>query len=362
MKELIDRTKETLHRYKKWEPLVFFVGGFAFDAFLLHRIDDPLMLIHQAIYLSLAAAIIAWDLFSEAGKASIPGWFQKIWKYREGLLHFLLGTLLNVYTIFYFKSGTLLSSIVFLALLVVLLFLNEVRPPRISKHILRNSLFGLCLISYMNIIVSILIGSIGFFVFLAAIAVSLGILWLFIRLLQSRLDPAKVGREIRLPFLIVALTYTLLYVVKVLPPVPLSVKHIGIYREVTKVGDEYRLGYTRSFWRFWESGDQTFEFAPGDKIFCFVQVFSPTRFQDKLFVRWQFHDPRQGWTNSDAIPLPIVGGRAEGFRGFTTKSNYQPGDWRISIETSDGREIGRIGLEIRPRGEEPLPEFKYTLR
>lgn len=360
---MLESVKETLHRHKKWEPLVFFIGGFTFDALLLHRIDDPLMLAHQAIYLSLSAFLIAWDLLTDAGKASVPKWLTKVWRYREGVLHFLLGTLLNVYTIFYFKSGTLLSSILFLILLVALLILNEVRPPQISKHILRNGLFGLCLVSYMNIIVSILVGSIGVFVFLLAVGVALGILWVYSRLLKSKLDPSRISREIRVPFLAITLVYTLLYLFKILPPVPLSMKHIGIYREITKVDGGYQLGFSRPAWRFWESGDQNFRARPGDKIYCFVQVFSPTRFKDELFVHWQYHDPKLGWTKSDAIPLPVVGGRAEGFRGFTTKANYQAGDWRVSVQTSDGREIGRIGLQIEMLPESaPPPELEYEYR
>lgn len=360
---MIQKAKDFLHRHKKWEPLVFFVGGFAFDAFLLHRIDDPLMLVHQAVYLGLSALIIAWDLFTEAGRASVPKWFTKVWNYREGILHFLLGTLLNVYTIFYFKSGTFLSSVAFLILLMTLLILNEVRPPQISKHILRNSLFGLCLLSYMNIVISIAMASIGVMVFLIAVGAAALILTIFVWILKSKLNAEKVSREIRLPFMVVALVYTLLYLLKVLPPVPLSVKHLGIYHSIEKSEDTYKLGSTRSPWRFWESGDQTFIAHQGDTIICFVQVFSPTRFKDQLFVRWQFKDPRRGWTNSDAIPLNVVGGRADGYRGYTAKSNYQAGDWRVSVQTSDGREIGRIAFEVvLPLPEEDPPEFRYEFR
>ena len=44
--------------------------------------------------------------------------------------------------------------------------------------------------------------------------------------------------------------------------------------------------------------------------------------------------------------MNITGGRKEGYRGFAMKQNYQPGEWRISIETTDGREIGRIYFEV----------------
>jgi hypothetical protein len=360
---MLQHLKQRLHKYRKWEPLAFFVGGFIFDALLLHRIDDPLMLIHQAVYLVLSGFLIAWDMFCEEGKGEIPRWISKVWSYREGILHFLLGTLLNVYTIFYFKSGSLMSSLSFLLLLALLLFLNEARPSRIPKHMLRNALFCLCLISYLNIIVSIAVGSIGAWVFGLALIAAYGVHAMYVRYLSKRLELPKIRREIQIPFLAIGLVYSLLYVLKVLPPVPLSVKHMGIYREISKEGDSYKLGYARPDWKFWESGDQTFSARPGDKIYCFVQVFSPTRFKGNLFVRWQHHNPESGWQSWDAIPLNVVGGREDGFRGYTVKTNYTPGDWRVSIETADGREVGRLGLNIIAADiSDPAPTLSYELR
>ncbi len=370
MKQTFLSAKSFAHKHKKWEPLVFFIAGFTFDAFLLHRIDDPLMLVHQALYLSLSAFIIAWDLFGDVDRAEAPESEQgrvvkliaKLWSYREGVLHFLLGTLLNVYTIFYFKSGTLISSLIFIAILASLLFLNEVRPAKIPKHILRNALFALCLISYVNVVTSIAIGSIGLVVFLSALFIASTIHWLYCKFLERKLDPAKIRWQVQAPFLVVVMVVAGLYFTKILPPVPLSVKHIGIYHDVARVEGGYRLGMTKPDWKFWESGDQTFYAKPGDKIFCFVQVFSPSRFSDQLFVRWKYYDPRQGWTHADAIVLGVVGGREEGFRGVTSKSNYTAGDWRVSVETSDGREIGRMSFTVIPDSDPTPHELRYIMK
>jgi len=360
---MLSTIRETLHRYKKWEPLVFFTAGFIFDALLLHRIDDPLMLTHQAIYLSLSAMIIAWDLFGEEDHHVVPKWLTKPWIYREGILHFILGTLLNVYTIFYFKSGSFMSSLFFLAFIGTLLYLNEARPLRISKHLLRNALFGLCLISYMNIIVSIGIGMGGPWVFLLAIGVAFFVHGCYVNLLRSRLPASRIFREIKAPFFGIALIYVLLYVFKVLPPVPLSVKYLGIYRNVARDNGDYRLGFYGSSWQFWKQGEDVFEARPGDKIVCFAQIFSPSRFKDQLFVRWQYKDEHQGWQSWDAIPMDIAGGREEGYRGFTVKTNYQPGPWRVSIETADGREVGRISfVVVAAEPGTPPPQMHYEYR
>jgi hypothetical protein len=291
----------------------------------------------------------------------VPKWLLKVWKYREALLHFVLGTLLNVYTIFYFKSGSFMSSIFFLLLLALLLFLNEARPARIPKHALRNALFGLCLISYMNIVVSIAVGSVGSMVFSLAICAASALHFLYTLLLRSRLPARRVLLEIKLPFVAIASVYVLLYAFKVLPPVPLSMKYMGIYRDVAKDNGDYRLAFHSTGWKFWERGEEIFEARPGDKVVCFVQVFSPTRFRDQLFVRWQLKGSK-GWQSWDAIPIEITGGREEGFRGYTTKTNYQAGFWRVAVETADGREVGRIDFQIKdaaPDSAPPVLSYEY---
>ena len=51
--------------------------------------------------------------------------------------------------------------------------------------------------------------------------------------------------------------------------------------------------------------------------------------------------------------VKIIGGREEGFRGYGFKASYQPGNWKVQIETNDGREIGRIYFELEGVPEAP---------
>ena len=53
------------------------------------------------------------------------------------------------------------------------------------------------------------------------------------------------------------------------------------------------------------------------------------------------------------MPLAVVGGRDEGFRAESVKSRYMPGRWRVRVETSDERELGRIDFTVI---EDPSPE------
>ena len=148
------------------------------------------------------------------------------------------------------------------------------------------------------------------------------------------------------PALITFIMYTNLYGLGLVPPVPLSLKYIGIYHKVEKVNGEYLLSYHRPSWKFWQNGAQTFLAKPNDSIIAFATVFSPVSIKDQIMLNWYFDDPKQGWVKWDSIPLSISGGRAEGFRGYGVKKNYQVGDWKVIISTSDQREIGRISFTV----------------
>jgi hypothetical protein len=69
-----------------------------------------------------------------------------------------------------------------------------------------------------------------------------------------------------------------------------------------------------------------------------------------------------GWQTTDKIPLRVTGGRVGGYRGHASKGNYTAGDWRVAVETTDGREIGRIPFTIVQSDESGARNFKVEER
>ena len=53
----------------------------------------------------------------------------------------------------------------------------------------------------------------------------------------------------------------------------------------------------------------------------------------------------------------VVGGREQGFRGYGAKTKYQPGSWKVQIETTDAREIGRIYFKLESAAAAPQRTF-----
>lgn len=354
--------KETfLSFYRRNEILVsvlFFAGGFLFDLFTIGRIDDLYNLIQQAIYLIILGTLLVWEIKIRIGKLQLTGKWLRFWEYHDLVVHFLFGSLLSVYTIFYYTSASALTSFLFIVLLAGLMMANEI--PKVQKLGLpvRVILYCICVLSYFAFFYPIIMGHVGplpfWLGFLTSVA-TMVFIWKFTFDGESH---QLLKRHVLIPALGIHLFFLGGYYASLIPPVPVAVKKIGVYYDVEKTEGQYLGKHLRTSWKFWQKGSQDFYARPGDKVVILLAIFSPARFKDKIYLNWFYDDPKLGWTKEDSIPLTILGGREEGFRGFGNKFNYRSGTWRVIVETSDGREVGRIGLQISSDHGSEEREFK----
>jgi hypothetical protein len=355
----IQQLKLYYDRNEQAFDIAAFVGGFLFDIAMLDRIDSWSTIGQQAVYLALIGVILLQMVFAEGKPTpepagmSIPGrWY---YKYRMALVHFLLGTLLNLYTLFFFKSSSLFVSFAFMIVLVLLLVANESKRVKGIGLSFKFALFSLCLLSFCAALVPVFVGSMGLFVFMLSMlagCVPLAVIYRRIRI-HAPERTLQARQQILVPFGIVLIGFLSLYLVRLIPPVPLSIPYIGVYHNVERSEDTFRLSHERPYWKIWHHGDQDFAAQPGDKIYVFFRIFSPARFSDQVLMRWFWKDSAGKWKLQDSIPIKIVGGREQGFRGYGMKSNYQPGDWKLQVETTDDREIGRVYFEVVPAPQAP---------
>jgi len=345
----LERLKLYVHRNEREVAVAFFAGGFVFDIVTVGRIDAWVTIAQQCLYLGLMTAVLLHMLFEQGMPAPDPAALPRLrrwyYQYRSAAIHFALGALMNLYAIFFFKSSSLLVSFGFLAFLIVLLVANESRRAKNLGLHFKFALLGLCYLSFAAIVVPIAVGSIGLGVFLASMLVGTLPLAAAAGWIRRRRPAvfAQARRQILLPLGVVLLAFLGSYLLRIIPPAPLSIPYIGVYHSVERTAaGGYRLGHERPWWRFWHHGDQSFRAQPGDRVYVFFRVFSPARFADRVQMRWYWEPGGRGWILQDTIPIDIVGGRAEGFRGYGFKSNYQPGRWKVEVATTDSREIGRV--------------------
>jgi len=368
LNERCRRLQSFRQRHVKAEIAVFFGAGFLFDIMTLSRIDDLATLVHQGLYLAMLAGLMVLEERYRAGVAAPPPLLAKARRFSEDAIHFLFGGLLSSFTLFYLKSTSGLSSVLFLSFLCALLVANELPGFRERGPIIRFALLSLCTTSYCALLLPIISGFISSWLFVASVVLSCAATaWLARKLIRWTGDARAVFLRVAGPAIGMQVILVAAYFAGAIPPVPLSVQYVGIYHEVVPpsrvaeamplratmpganppVGRTYQLKHQRPWWRFWHNGDQDFAARPGDIVHCFARVFAPNRFRDAIYVHWLSEGPKGDWLDQGRARLTISGGRGDGFRAFATKKNYQPGRWRVEIETEDGRDMGVIHFNLR---------------
>jgi hypothetical protein len=325
----------------------FFLGGFLFDAVMLSRIDEPLMLVQQGAYLLICGLLLAVQQRMELKKTVPPAWLRKPWRYADHLLHFMLGTLLNAYSIFYFQSASGITAVCFVIAIAALLAVNEM--PRFQKlgPVVLYALYSICLTSYFAYLIPVLIGDLRPWMFYLAVTAASGLLFIQIYyLLRWGKSYSHVARHAAVPAFAVQALFVLLYTLRVAPPVPLAIKQIGIYHDVKRVQGGWELSQQAKTWKFWQRPDAVFLERPGDKLFCFARIFAPRHFHDGISIVWFHRDPRRGWTQAHRLALTVSASSAVGFATDAYLTEPMPGDWRVEIESQDGRTIGLLRFSV----------------
>ena len=349
---MLNRLAPPLATLVRWgidhSNVVMFIAGFLFDVFTIQRIDSRADLGIQLLYLLVLTCLIVLQHREATGSWTPSPRLQRWWRHNVEVLHFFYGGLLSAYVILYFRSSTGARPLVFFLLLVALFLLNEMPQMRQAGHRLRLGLYAFCVLSFLNYFVPIVAGRMGGWMFLIALVSAAGVVWLLAdRLALKGPQHAMERARLMVPGAAVLATVAALYLLKLIPPVPLSVTFQGIYHDVQRHDEGYRLVYEQpDIWRFWRHDSRPFRARPGDRVHYFVRVFAPARFSQRIVARWEFRSP-SGWRTTDRIELPVIrGGRADGWRTFARKSTFQPGQWRVTAETDDGRAIATMSFDV----------------
>lgn len=316
---------------RRFLPVVFFVGGFAWDALTLGRSIRPVDLFLLFGYLAAAAAILVVMGRGLEFRGS---------HYLDAVLQFLFGGIFSALFIFYFLSSSDLPGIVFVVALAALLLANEFLESAYSELTLSWAFFSLGATMFFNFALAHLFRSISPFWFYAGTAVAVAAVLLLRSTARSESSSVK-------PAIGVAVLLTVLHLANVIPPVPLVKREMLVAHEVTRVGREYRARIESPGWRFWRSSSAVFHRSGGERVYCFTSVFVPRGIATTIRHRWQrFDASRGGWVTEALVPFRISGGRESGFRGYTWKRNLSPGRWRVVAESESGAAIGIVYFRL----------------
>lgn len=367
----------TYRRYERHISAAAMVLGFAADNFTFGRVDHPGPHIVFIAYLAVAGATIAlahalqtradrhkarlpstgYGTADEpkcesavAGQAPVADQPSRIRLWLPAITQFALGGLWSGFLVFYWRSAALGASWPFLLVLLGFLIGNEFFRRYHSRLVFAALLFFFALYSYAVFVVPVFTKTIGVGMFLLSGALAVALFTAFLAVLKA-LGAARY-RQSRLMLIggaiLVAAAMNAFYFGGILPPLPLALSDVGVYLDIRHTGQVYiaraedepwtaRLGLTRP----------VVHVAPGQRLVLYSAVFAPIKMTTRITHRWEWRDAGlHQWRTQSVVSFEISGGRARGYRGYSLKSNPRPGDWRVDIDTEDGRRIGRLAFTV----------------
>jgi Protein of unknown function (DUF2914) len=142
-----------------------------------------------------------------------------------------------------------------------------------------------------------------------------------------------------LPVWVIAGGLMAAYWFDMIPPVPLVKRDIAMAYQIEKVAGQYQLTQQASpWWVFWQKTSDHLLLSAGQRVYCFSSIFAPAGLKTKLYHDWQLHT-KNGWVTQSRAGFGLNGGRNNGYRGYTYKTNLVEGDWRVRIATETDKTI-----------------------
>lgn len=339
-----------VEKHQKYAPILFFIGGFIFDSLTLGRIDRIYDLTVLCVHMTLLTVTLYLYNLSDDGKWK-GSWLERYEVYFPLAIQFFFGALSSAYVIYFSRSVSLSKTIAFFIILVALFVANEFLKKRISNKYLQFSIYFFVSFTFFTFIIPVFIGEMNTRVFIFSGLVSLVLTLLLIAVIYT-VSPST-RKEVRLIKMIgivciLYITVNLFYYFNLIPPVPLALEN-GIAAHNVKVENgRYEVSYeTDNSYVFWREHSSRFTYRPGKKVFVFTSIFAPTDIKKSIFHRWKWYNDSTGeWEIIEDIGYDITGGRDNGYRGFTYKSNLKSGLWKVEVITDEELILGVVGFKI----------------
>lgn len=330
---MIQRIKGYIHQNEKYISPIALIGGFILDNLTLGRVDGLPVHTLFVIYLVIVFIGVALMRYSDVHKPL--RWYDGIFTVTQ----FAIGGLFSMFTVLYSNSGSWVASWPFLLLLLGFMVSSEFLKKYYAKFMLQMIVAYLCLFSYLIFSIPLITKSISPYVFVGTGIISLIIMWPYVKYVGEKSN----WRGILATYACI----TVFYFAHIIPPIPLSLTDARVSTYITRSGDQYLFAEGNKTWYSFLPIAQTLRIAEGSPVYFYSSVFSPTDINTDIVHQWQYFDEAKArWVPVNRIRFPIVGGREQGYRGYSVKSNVYPGLWRVDVETEYGQLIGRKRFEI----------------
>ena len=346
IKSHYQRVKEFYLRYERILMPATLVIGFLIDYVTFANIKIEFTFTLLFFYWILAGLTIAFINFYDAQKISTK--LKYIRLFSPLIIQFSFGALLSSSLVFYWLSGAFSISWPILLIVVLLMVFNEVFRQYFLMPITQISVYFFTTISLFSLTLPFVFHSLSAWLFILAGVLSLAIFGPYIYLLYSTKNYTSRQKKYALASIVAIFgTMNVLYFTNVIPPIPLSLREAGLYHSIQISNGSYTMqSEVENIWEKITPG-QTIHIIPNQKIYLYTAIFAPKQLEAKILHYWQYYDEqKKEWVNQDTLSFTITGGRKEGYKGYSFKSNLTPGKWRVYVKNQRGQVLGRIQFTV----------------
>lgn len=336
-------------------PIIILIG-FVLDNLTLQQIDrvfDNVVLLTHILIVSVTILLLFSRDTNFGNRLKIKERYSTI----SAIMLFSFGGLFSGFVVFYSRSGSLISSWPFILAMIFLMIATEVRKRYYEKLVLQITIFYITLFSYLIFSVPIVVKKMGPEIYFLSGVISLIVIFFYLFLL-GKIDSKKLKqnkKKLLIRIFSIFTVFHLLYFTNIIPPIPLSLKFAAVYHDFSRVqAVEYRGFYEQNpSWKFWDKRSNIFNRRENETVFVYSQIYAPVRLNTDIYHRWEYFDKEKTrWIEVDKVRIPVTGGRLDGYRGFSKKTNVFPGSWRVRITTDRNQTLGQIRFKIKDATEQ----------
>lgn len=334
---------------------VLFTIGFIFDILVLPDAGHEFTIWIGGFYLSVVATLIAFrEWIISRNTASLRE--AKIYNWLTFGIAYFSGSTLSFASVYSIRSADFLVSWPLIFILLMCVFINEVISARYFRFTLDVGVLIIATLFFLifNVPNVTKVQNDGMFLLSAILAVVASLIYAtFLQFFSesakeelSKLYALSVG---------IPLFAVMLYFLNIIPPVPLSLAHAGVYHYVEREGGAFvtkkEIGH-----RFFESlRTPVYHLFDSNSVYFFSAVHAPAKLTAPLSHVWEYYDEsKHDWVISTVVPFTIEGGREDGYRAYSKKENVQPGLWRVTVKVGDKRIVGRVKFIVSDEYQETI--------
>ncbi len=343
--------EQFLEKNKAFTLPIILAVGFIIDTLTLGQVDRVFDNVVIAVHLFIAATSIAL-LFSVDSRLGRKLRIKNKDSIISAIMLFSFGGLFSGFAVFYAKSGSLISSWPFILVLMALMLGTEIRKKYFMNMILQISIFYIAFFSYLIFSLPVIVHKMGPVIYMISGLISLIFISAYLFLLSKINKGALTANRNKIIARIISIfvIFNILYFANIIPPIPLSLKFRAVYHDFSRIQSiQYRGSYEPApTWEFWRNRNRVFHRQGNEPVYVYTQIYAPVDLSIDLYHKWEYFDPaKTRWVEESRIKIPITGGRANGYRGYSQKQNVWPGSWRVKVITSRGQTVGEIRFKIK---------------